>query len=204
MSITMQCDANTANAVLNVHYSKPDRPIYTVTTHVGMVVNMREMNGYHDSDFLATVYEPDTDSFREICYASTRGWSYANGASVDATPEVKARWEAEIAKARDARAARAARHAAATPDKGKRVRVIKGRKVPVGTEGVVFWYGAARQFGSFPRNGYKAHGRDMRNLARALLGPDGSGDKDGYRIGFTTDAGDKYFTAATNVDVIAA
>ncbi len=30
---------------------------------------------------------------------------------------------------------------------GKRVRVVRGRKVPIGTEGTVFWKGMGRAYG---------------------------------------------------------
>lgn len=64
---------------------------------VGRVVSLREMNGYHDSDFYAT-YQSD-HGFNEIEYATTRGWTYANGASIDATPEVAERYTNMLARA---------------------------------------------------------------------------------------------------------
>ena len=61
----------------------------------------------------------------------------------------------------------------------KEVRVIKGRKVPVGTTGTVFWIG-------------------MRNYS-----------KYGYwwswevRVGIKTAEGDTYFTAENNIELVA-
>ncbi len=61
---------------------------------------------------------------------------------------------------------------AAAPLRGRIVKVVKGRKVAKGTEGEVFWVGEDRFH----------HGAQ--------------------RVGFKTDAGDKHFTAAGNVEVI--
>jgi hypothetical protein len=63
MSIRMMCDKSTPGAVLDTHWStpatadKPAREIYTVETHQGLVLSMREMNGYDDSDFYALVWD---------------------------------------------------------------------------------------------------------------------------------------------------
>jgi hypothetical protein len=74
---------------------------------------------------------------------------------VDASPELLAQYQAELARLEAARIAaeRAAHQAAleadrkreaATPRRGKTVKVIRGRKVPVGTVGVVGWYGQTK------------------------------------------------------------
>ncbi len=66
-----------------------------------------------------------------------------------------------------------------TPFDGKTVRAIKGRKVPVGTTGTVFWIG-------------------MRNYS-----------KYGYwwswevRVGIKTTEGDTYFTSENNIELVA-
>jgi len=168
----------------------------------GRVLALREQNLYHDSYFKALVWDDETDAPEWIEYGATAyaGWTHMH---VDATPEIRAKYDALLQAERERRAAKQREHAANTPDKGKRVKVVKGRKVPIGTEGVVFWYGAAREYGAFPRGGYKEHGRSMAALARATLGPDGHGEKEGYRIGLKTDSGEKFFTAATNVEVVA-
>lgn len=64
-----------------------------VTFAIGRVISMREANGYHDSDFYAT-YMRDDGTLEEMEYASTRGWSYANGAFTDATDDVIIAYEA--------------------------------------------------------------------------------------------------------------
>jgi hypothetical protein len=170
-------------------------------THIGQVIAKREQNLYDDSDFLALVWEPDASEPRWIEYASTRYHSYSNHAEVDAPAELRCRYEAHQATVAQESCATKQRCDAATPTKGKRVRVTRGRKIPRGTEGVVFWYGQQTEFGAFYRNGYKAAARDRRNLVNSLA-PPADGIKDGYRVGLKTDAGEKMFTAATNVDVI--
>lgn len=60
-----------------------------------------------------------------------------------------------------------------TYGRGNVVRVVKGRKVPVGTEGTVFWLGEDK----FSRTG-------------------------AYRVGFETAEGEKFFTALSNVEAV--
>lgn len=64
------------------------KPLYMATTHVGVVLSVGEYNGRDDSDFYADVWEDQ--KIVRITYASTRGWSYPNSASVDATNTAKA------------------------------------------------------------------------------------------------------------------
>lgn len=66
-------------------------------THVGLVLSLGEDNGYDDSDFWAIVWDPQKGQTERITYASTRGWTYDLGASIDATDEVKAAYAAKQA-----------------------------------------------------------------------------------------------------------
>lgn len=153
-------------------------PLYMETTHVGLVLRVWEQNGRDDSDFYAEVWNPETGRPESIQYASTRGWTYPNGATVDATPEVLAAYAAWCQRVdAERRAAEAAREAA-TPRFGKTVRVVKGRKVPVGTVAEVFWTG---------RNGFN-RSRWGRNEIE--------------RIGLRLPDGSKVFTDASNVEVV--
>lgn len=153
-------------------------PEHFEVTWEGAVLALREMNGPDDSDFYAVVWDAAAGAPRDVYYATTRGWTYYNSAAVDATPDVRAAYDAwhavrrieYEAAAAEAEAA-AAEAEARVPRPGRHVRVVKGRKVPVGTEGTVFWAGNA---------GY------------------------GQRVGFTTAQGVKHFTAASNVEVVAA
>lgn len=60
---------------------------------------------------------------------------------------------------------------------GKRVKVVRGVKIPVGTEGTVFWYGAGRSYG----------------YSRMIP----------MRVGFKSDAGETFWVSAGNVEEIA-
>lgn len=73
----------------------PDEVIVTFAT--GRVLSLREENYRDDSDFYAT-YMTNEGEFVEVCYATTRGWSYANGAIVDATPEVREAYRIHLRK----------------------------------------------------------------------------------------------------------
>jgi len=120
----------------------------------GCVLQTYERNGYDDSDFMAIVYDAATDSIREVCYATTRGWTYANGAVVDALPNIVDRaqhivYEAKVAAVRAAYYAEARKPAIGkavkvTATKTGKDRKIKGEVVPAGTTGVVFWIGPDR------------------------------------------------------------
>jgi len=121
-------------------------PLYMETSHVGLVLHTGERNGYHDSDFTVGVW--DGDGIDTFIYASTRGWTYPNSATPDATPEVReayAAWQ----KARDLAHRRSryirqlkdtykAQHA---PVKGSWVKGInpRSRKFPKGMSGLVLW-----------------------------------------------------------------
>jgi hypothetical protein len=172
------------------HYLGPyDRPcndetdrLYFRVSHVGQVLSLGERNGYHDSDFYAMVWDAEKGQPGYVEYASTRGWSYPNHAEVDATPEVLAAFRAwQENQARAARKAEEERQAA-TPAKGKVLRVVRGRKVPQGTEGVCVWYGAA---GKFCRCTFRCS------------------HKAGMRVGIKVDGAEKaVFTDANNVEVV--
>ncbi len=155
------------------------------TSYVGAVLETRERNGYDDSDFYAVVFDEDSGTIKNVDYATTRGWTYLNGATVDATPDVIAKASAYASKLRledlKARAAADARK----PAVGKTVKVVKGRKVPLGTVGEVFWAGEGRSFRPAPR--YKTGAWSMKGA---------------LRLGIKTADGAKYFLAATNVEVV--
>jgi hypothetical protein len=110
-------------------------------TYTGAVLQKWEINGSDDSDFVAAVWDVSTGSVRTVEYASTRGWTYHNSATIDATPEnieraymwATERW-VETLTAR-------AEHEASKPTKGKLVRSLTTRGKNVGVTGRVMWYG---------------------------------------------------------------
>ena len=159
------------------------KPLYMETTYVGLVLDLYEHNGHNDSDFYAVVWDAEKGCADRIEYASTRGWTYPNGAGVDATPEVRAaydEWRTHCAHVQAERAAEAERRRVC---KGKRVRIVGGRKYK-GKEGVVFWQGA-NQFRTYYKNGYN--------------NPESPSNQ---RIGVETDSGEKFFTEYNHAEVI--
>src|SRR5262245_10450625 len=176
MAITMMCDPAVPGAVRDDYWSgvaKTD--IWRVTTHEGLVLELREMNGYDDSDFYAVVWNDAKGEPERVEYASTRGWTYPNGAAVDATPEVVAKYEAYLeALAATSRAAAAEREAKTLKvgRKAKTVRNVRGKHaIEAGVEGTVFWIGTDR---------FNGRGR----------------------VGFAADDGRKVFIAANAVEVV--
>lgn len=153
-------------------------PLYMRTTYRGCVLGTGEHNMRDDSDFYAVVWNEETQSIIHVEYATTRGWSYPNGAVVDATDEVKAKANAYLKVQAKAAWDRKNQEEAATPAKGKRLRVVKGRKIKIGVEGECFWYGKGRKY-------------SMSRWA-----------KDPMRVGFKTDEGETLWTDASNVEVI--
>ena len=135
----------------------------------GATLGTYEVNGYNDSDFYAVVW--NGEAVVSIEYATTRGWTYANGASPDATDDVKAAAAAFLYE-RDVKSWNvAAAHDALIPEKGRQAEVFKGRKVPVGTTGEIIWVGDDRY-----RRG-------------------------AYRVGIKDAAGEVHWTAMDNVRV---
>lgn len=123
----------------------------TTERFTGAVLELREENGYHDSDFYALVWDDETQTVRRVEYHTTRGAS--NGwAKADATDEVKAKadeWHASVSfdylrrlDERDAREFAAGKTAAVT--RTYRSRKL-GRTLEKGETGKVFFYG--RGFG---------------------------------------------------------
>jgi hypothetical protein len=158
-------------------------PIYMCDFAVGCVVELREGNHYHDSDFYATYYDMDSGAFKEVEYGTTRFWSYPNGANIDATPEIMALWEAHLKAIRDAARAREAAYIASLPTVGKTVRVVSGRKLEKGIKGKIFWHGA---------NGFKTYYRNGYNQPNPY-----------ERLGIELEDGTKVFTASKNCEVLA-
>ena len=182
MTIVVMCGPEENGAYAPLSYVKPGRsPIYVRKFAEGATVSMREMNGYDDSDFYATYYDAESDSFKEVMYGTTRGWTYAAGAVIDATPEVRAKYDAMLEAERVvANALRAAREAA-LPKPGRTVKVVAKRgKVGKfnGKVGKVFWYGVDK----FRPNYY--------------------GGPPAMRAGVEFEDGEKVFSAAGSFEVV--
>ncbi|GAA1838828.1 hypothetical protein GCM10009772_15670 [Pseudonocardia alni subsp. carboxydivorans] len=111
-------------------------------SHVGAVLETYEHNGYDDSDFIAVVWDGEQISARE--YASTRGWTYHNGAEVDATEQVRATALAWYRQRLLPHLIETEQTRATTPRIGCNVRSLTKRGCNVGVTGAVRWIGPDR------------------------------------------------------------
>ena len=154
-------------------------PLYMETTHVGVVLSTGEHNYADDSDFYAVVWDEEQQIVREVEYATTRGWSYPNSAWVDATTEVITKANAYYEAIALSNLKADNEKQAKFPTKGKVVKVVKGRKVPIGTTGEVIWTGL-----ELSGRRYSYHGKTP------------------VRIGIKTVDGTVHWTDADNVEVL--
>lgn len=188
---SMMYDVRTVSGEYVARYCDDTRDgFFLHESHVGLVLYTGERNYRDDSDFYAIVWNPATQKPETIEYATTRGWTYANSAKVDATPEVVAAYAAWQKAERALAEAAAAAREALEPRVGKVVRVVGGRGPNgfvgtwVGTVAVVYWRGA-NQFRTYYKNGFND-----------------PSDKHNQRLGLKLPCGWKCFTALTNVEVI--
>jgi hypothetical protein len=122
-------------------------------TYEGAVLQTYERNGSWDSDFYAIVYDAESDTIKHVQYATTRGWTYPNYATVDATDEVLVKAQVAMRRADVSMGLLSAEWASKEHAKGKRVSVIgtgekqdrprrwKGEVIEAGSEGTTFWMG---------------------------------------------------------------
>ncbi len=119
-------------------------PLAMHTEFHGLVLDANgERNGRDDSDFYATVWDAKHGRTVEVTFATTRGWTYPNHAEADATPEVVAAYQAWVLECDKRRREAYALAEARKPAVGKTLKVVRGRKVPIGTVGECCWVGAA-------------------------------------------------------------
>lgn len=122
---------------INLNSSSCCPPECFIVEYDGAVLDVYERNGYQDSDFFAIVWDEESQSVKDVEYATTRGWTYLNGANVDATDEVKAK-AAAYWRARHRQSVKlGAKREADGIRVGVRARVVRGRKAPKGFEGTV-------------------------------------------------------------------
>jgi hypothetical protein len=127
-------------------------------THQGLCLVERERNMYDDSDFFMTVWDPVSKVPHEIMFATTRGWSYpCYNSSVDATPEVRAEYNAYMAykqRRSEVLSRRAARQrdAEVAYKAGLTRAQVERLKAVVGTS---YWDGIKRLITSNLRSGFR-------------------------------------------------
>ncbi len=116
-------------------YGKPD------VQYEGCVLSTYEHNGYEDSDFYAVCWDDKKQVVVEVEYDTTRCGA-GGEAEIDATDEVLRKAYRYYWKlGRSLFDGRTNIEQAKAFGKGDTVVVIRGRKVPKGTVGQVFWIG---------------------------------------------------------------
>jgi hypothetical protein len=127
--------------------------LWLYDTHVGICLHESERNMHDDSDFYMTYWDEESQAPKTVEFASTRGWCYpCLGSHPDATPEIVAKYEAWDRARREQAARDHEEWLRRQPAKGKTLKVVKGRKVPVGIIGTCIWLGNS---GFGPRVGIK-------------------------------------------------
>ena len=106
----------------------------------GCVLATRELNGYDDSDFVALCWSEAEQKVVRYTYATTRCWTYLNGAKVDAPHELRVRLAEDAARTVARWAGPTEVEVRGEVVKGATVKVVGGRKY-IGREGKVFWVG---------------------------------------------------------------
>jgi hypothetical protein len=141
MSIKLEVTAQEQGAIPFQHNGNTH---YLAETYVGLVLSVYENNGRDDSDFYAVVWNPEKEVVQSVLYASTRGGSYFNNATVDATEEVFVAARTYQAKKRaELNAEYEAKREAAQPvGKTAVITVKRGKRKELdGCCGKVFWIG---------------------------------------------------------------
>lgn len=146
----------------------------------GCVLGISERNGYHDSDFFATVWDEEQNCVRTIEDGTTRCYAPSKYGRADATEEVRAKarawWSREVGPKQGRSVLLGQRLAI---DVGSTVEVVKGRKIAKGTVAEVVWKG---------RDGfYRSYGLTFVLPPRA------------FRLGLRLKDGTRVFTSMENV-----
>jgi len=152
MAVQKMKRVKTGEGYYDYKYEPDGEPEY-----VGAVValtadyNVRVMSDIWADEFYAVVWTGNGTT-RVFTHSNFECDTRNTKAEVDATPEVMAAYEAwkaaEADRVRKEYEVRCERERLEREEKerlepkmGRRARVVRGRKVPVGTEGVVFWKG---------------------------------------------------------------
>jgi len=110
--------------------------------YAGCVLNMYEHNGAWDSDYYAVVWDDDSKSVKEVCYDTTRFPSNGSYAEIDCSDAtIRKTYRYFFNKARQMFDENVNESFAKEVFKNDKVVVVKGRKIPKGTIGRVFWVG---------------------------------------------------------------
>lgn len=123
------------------HYAESGTPVVMIDKYHGLVLGEFERNMYDDSDFIAVIWSEEKQEPFNFEYASTRGWSYANGCVVDATPDIKRQYADYITKMKKEEAERKKELGRRIPRKGMIVRSLTTKGKAKGAQGTIVWVG---------------------------------------------------------------
>lgn len=146
--------------------------------YVGATLYRGEHNGYHDSDFYALVWDEDTQAVIKVSIGSTSYWSYHDGATVDATDDVKVKAARYLLCEAVARHQELAVQEASVPAVGDRVRSLTTRGKAKGAVGEIVW-----------------SGDDQYRSSRHLV-------KQPQRFAILTDGGEKVYVNDDRVELV--
>ena len=132
-----------AFSLLTTQFGADRRILVMVQRYQGKVIREYERNGYDDSDFYAVVWDEEKQEPRHIQWATTRGWTYACGCVVDATPDVIEKYNAWCKRRDHAWAEYRKQERKYIPAKGKTIRSTTRRGKAKGKQGLVTWVGAS-------------------------------------------------------------
>ena len=108
-------------------------------TNVGCVVRTWEHNGSWDSDFYATVINPDNGTIEEVEYDTTRFAGTGAEADIDLTEDNYRKYLRNAFRRQLNYEIANDQYISREITVGKEVKVVRGRKVPIGTNGTVFY-----------------------------------------------------------------
>lgn len=122
-------------------YNKNGQSMTMIDRYHGLVLREYECNGYNDSDFYAVIWDEEKQAPKHIMWATTRGWTYACGCVVDATPEVREKYESWVGRRNGAWAEYYKQQAKYIPVKGKTIRSTTVKGKAKGKQGLITWVG---------------------------------------------------------------
>ena len=146
-------------------------------TYKGCVTRTWERNGPYDSDFYADCLNVETGQIDQVEYDTTRCGG-CGSATVDVTEENFRLWLRAAYHKQVSECLKHNENSASLVEVGKTVKVVKGRKVPIGTVGKVFWR---------KKVNYDKYNRWYNAT---------------YRLGIKDDDGNVYWTNESNVEVV--
>lgn len=123
------------------HYALEGTPVVMIEKFHGLVLSEYERNFYHDSDFYAVIWDEEKNEPFTYRWATTRGWCYPNKCFIDATPEVREKYNAYNEKLKEQQRIERQKIEKHTAKVGMKVRSTTKKGKAKGAEGFICWIG---------------------------------------------------------------